>query len=217
MIDDQRGAQGAPQPTRSPDATSPSGTSARRAPAAGLSGRPEASATDEQTARHLQELVARLRSVAESVSAGIPPQYRLEAFRLLGASLLARAGDAHPAGPSTEPPDLRQATARAAAEGHLDLAAYAPIFALPGRTLLKALATLEVGRRQLGVEWMTPAEIERFLTERARVRSVYRTNISNALRAARHLADRRRRGRGYEYSLTPRGQELLERERALLG
>lgn len=158
-----------------------------------------------------------LERLAGLVEERLPPRYRTAAFRLLAeAALAGRTGPREPALPEPSqavPPPMPSPTT----ERHLDLAAYAPIFAAPGRILLKALAVLDVARRQLGVEWMTPSEIERFLTERARVRSAYRTNISNALRGARHLAERRRRGRGYEYALTSQGSDLLERERSLLG
>jgi hypothetical protein len=96
--------------------------------------------------------------------------------------------------------------------GRLDLSLFASILGGSGRMLQKSLVALEVSRSQLGIDWLTPAEIERFLIERGRVRTAYRTNISNALSGARHLVDRRRRGRGYEYRITAPGRELLERE-----
>lgn len=168
---------------------------------------------------------AALRELAELVEAEIPAGYRSEAFRALASWRLgARAPGEAPRAPQDASPShglpadsvaalapQRQAAA-GVRPGRLDLSPFATILGGSGRMLQKALVALEVSRGQLGVDWLTPTEIERFLIERARVRTAYRTNISNALSGARHLADRRRRGRGYEYRITPPGRDLLERE-----
>ncbi len=99
----------------------------------------------------------------------------------------------------------------------IDLERYAHALAGPGRLRSKALITLDIVATQLGVDWMTPGEIERFLVDRARATHVYRTNVSNALRGARGLVDRRRRGRAYEYRLTEAGRVVVDREVAILG
>ena len=97
-----------------------------------------------------------------------------------------------------------------------ELSGYASLFAPRGQTLLKALGVLKLGESQAGVRWMTPAEIAELLKDIG-ARSVFRSNISHALRKdSRHVA-RRRRGRGYEYALTHRGRERVEGELRLIG
>lgn len=167
-------------------------------------------------------VVSRARTLIDIIDAEIPPPYRVELFRILvpglvtdrrrptvaeGRPTVARADDGAPA----VRPEPRLERTR------LDLATYAAVLAQPGKNLLKALVALEVARDQLGIDWMTPAEVERLLADRAGVRSVYRTNLSNALSKAPGMADRRRRGRGYEYRITSLGRETLHREAALLG
>ncbi len=167
---------------------------------------------EQQNASRLPHFVELIRAI----EAEIPAKYRVEVFRALTT-------------PITSPPDLPRAhepprpeaaplvPASAAIRSRLNLSSYAGVLAAPGRTLLKALVGLNATASQLGVDWMTPSEIERFLVDRARVPHVYRTNISNALRGARQLVDRRRRGRGYEYRITLTGREALEREQKVLG
>ena len=166
------------------------------------------------------EQLSQIRSLIDLVQSEIPAEYRDEIFRQLLPRAIGEPPQAHRPSPSTGVA-MDQTQVEAAAgpidSSRLTLARYAAILAAPGRTLLKALAALDAGDTQLGIDWMTPAEIERFLVERTRVRSVYRTNISNALRGARPLADRRRHGRGYEYRITLPGREALERELAILG
>lgn len=162
------------------------------------------------------EQVSRVRSLIEILQAEVPPAFRQEVFRqLLPAALLGSAAVSAAARPTPPPP--AESGALVIGASHLDLSRYAVLLAGPGRTLVKALAALDAAQEQLGIDWMSPSEIERFLTERARVRSVYRTNISNALRGARQMVDRRRRGRGYEYRITLPGKEALEREVTILG
>lgn len=168
-------------------------------------------------------VVSRARTLIDIIDAEIPPPYRVELFRILAPELVterrrpavaqersavARAAEGAPAARRPEPRLERT---------RLDLATYAAVLAQPGKNLLKALVALEVARDQLGFDWMTPAEVERLLADRAGVRSVYRTNLSNALSKAPGMADRRRRGRGYEYRITSLGRETLHREAALLG
>lgn len=166
------------------------------------------------------EQLSQIRSLIDLVQSEIPAEYRDEIFRQLLPRAIGEPPQAHRPPPSTAMA-MDQTHVEVAAgpidSSRLTLARYASILAAPGRTLLKALAALDAGDTQLGIDWMTPAEIERFLVERARVRSVYRTNISNALRGARPLADRRRHGRGYEYRITMPGRDALERELAILG
>ncbi len=149
-------------------------------------------------------------SLIAVVESRVPEPYRLEIVRALLPQAIGRGtGDVTPS-TVTRP--------RAASTGsRLQLAPYASVLSTPGKMLLKALVALEATSLQLGIEWMTPSEIERFLAERARVPSVYRTNLSNALRAARDLVDRRRRGRAYEYRITRRGRAALERDLAIGG
>jgi hypothetical protein len=164
-----------------------------------------------------------LAELASLVESSVPSGYRQEAFRALARWQLR--GDLQPLSPrglGQDHPDSPPAThggqnagvgrLERPALGRLALGAYSGILAAPGRMLMKSLVALEVSRTQLGIEWLAPAEIERFLVERARVRSAYRTNISNALSGARQLVDRRRRGRGYEYRLTAGGRQVLDRE-----
>ena len=152
--------------------------------------------------------VDRVLSLIAIVEKRVPAAYRVEIVRaLLPRAIRKSASDlGTKVAPHAEPGSSR-----------LRLARYAPVLAASGKMLLKALVALEATSVQLEIEWMTPSEIERFLAERGRVRSVYRTNVSNALRAARELVDRRRRGRAYEYRITERGRAALERDLAIAG
>lgn len=164
-------------------------------------------------------VVSRVRTLIDILDAEIPPPYRVELFRLLAPGLVptAQAPPGQPSPPLPPPRAVGPAAEPRLERTRLDLAPYAAILAQPGKNLLKAMVALEVARDQLGIDWMTPAEVERLLAERAGVRSVYRTNLSNALSKAPGMADRRRRGRGYEYRITALGRETLHREAALLG
>ena len=156
----------------------------------------------------LSDEVDRALSLIAIVESRVPETYRVEIVR----ALLPHAVGA----PATEISASSRQRAESGAS-RLQLARYAPVLATSGKMLLKSLVALEATSAQLGIEWMTPSEIERFLAERGRVRSVYRTNVSNALRAARDLVDRRRRGRAYEYRITDRGRAALERDLAIAG
>lgn len=170
------------------------------------------------------EKVGRLRSLIDVLEGELPLPYRVEAFRLLARRVL---GDIAP--PDVQPDELAPSRPAAAIEGEqsqppgalegarLDVGPYAAILARPGRTTLKGLVALEIALSQLGITWMTPAEIERLLSERCGVRSIYRTNLSSGLGEARGLVDRRRRGRGFEYRIAAQGRETLRRELALGG
>lgn len=147
-------------------------------------------------------------SLIAMVERRVPEAYRVEIVRAL---LPGAVGSPTSTTAAAAAPRAESGTSR------LRLGRYAPVLATSGKTLLKALVALEATSSQLGIGWMTPSEIERFLAERGRVRSVYRTNVSNSLRAARDLADRRRRGRGYEYRITDRGRAALERDLAIAG
>ncbi len=141
----------------------------------------------------------------------VPAEYRVPLFSALLGGGVDRAESERRRDSATE------ASPAAPEWVGIDLGAYVKALSGPGRLLEKALITLEIVVTQMGVEWMTPAEIERFLVERARATHVYRTNVSNALRRARGLVDRRRRGRAYEYRLTEAGAAVVEREIAILG
>ena len=158
--------------------------------------------------RHDQE-IRRALDLIQAIESRVPSEYRLTLF-----TALLEVADV-----AAEP--SRQETAgeqQSATQGiGVDLGAYARALSGPGRLLAKALITLEIVATQMSIDWMTPAEIERFLVERARATHVYRTNVSNALRRARGLVDRRRRGRAYEYRLTEAGRAVVERELAILG
>jgi hypothetical protein len=105
----------------------------------------------------------------------------------------------------------------AGAPGLPDLGAYAGLLARRGETLLKALAVLHLAEVHLGVRWMTPSEIARLLGEIDDAHTVYRSNLSNALRQEQILVSRRPRGRGYEYGLTLPGRDRVLRELRLSG
>ncbi len=156
----------------------------------------------------LSDEVDRVLSLIDLVESRVPETYRVEIVRALLP---------HAVGKSVSEPSSAPQARPGSVTSRLRLARYAPVLATSGKMLLKALVALEVTSMQLGIEWMTPSEIERFLAERGRVRSVYRTNLSNALRAARDLVDRRRRGRAYEYRITDRGRAALERDLAIVG
>lgn len=167
-------------------------------------------------------LVSRVQTLIDILDTEIASPYRVELFRLLAPGLMpdtpAPATTSAPGGTPPVAPAPRR-TGERLERTRLDFATYAPILAQPGRNLLKALVALEVARDQLEIEWVSPAEVERLLADRAGVRSVYRTNLSNALSQAPGMADRRRRdrGRGYEYRISALGRETLHREAALLG
>ena len=187
---------------------------------------PEAAPGDQVVAPSESGAVASLVAYLED---RVPPRYRVELFRALLPRVLARmpTGWPGPGGRGTFDPLPHPALARrtpppesadvASLRQQLDLSPYASVLAAPGRTLLKAMVALDAAARQLDVSWMTPSEIERLLSERARVRSIYRTNISNALRSALDWVDRRRRGRAYEYRLTASGRARLRRQLDLAG
>lgn len=145
----------------------------------------------------------KIRQLISYVSSSVPYAYRAPLF----AYLLPRVLE----------PDTRITRGAGAARATpFDLSGYSALFARRGQTLLKALGALNLGESQAGVRWMTPAEIAKLLKEVGAC-SVFRSNISNALREdVRHVA-RRRRGRGFEYELTGRGRERVERELRLIG
>lgn len=162
--------------------------------------------------------LAKLRVIAEAVDARIPARYRREAFRALARRVVSgpdpvqnhvvsaehelSRGEASAASGSPEP----------AAGVRMGLAAFAQLLTSPGRVLLKALAALQAAADQTDLEWMTPAEIEHLLREQGGTAGIYRTNVSNALRASRGLVDRRRRQRGFEYRITTLGRQTLASE-----
>ncbi len=157
--------------------------------------------------------IQRALDLIRAIDARVPAEYRVSLFTaLLGADLLGVAGTG-----GRQRMDAAAETQPTAALVGIDLGAYAKALAGPGRLLAKALITLDIVVTQMKIDWMTPAEIERFLVERARATNVYRTNVSNALRRARGLVDRRRRGRAYEYRITDAGRAVVEREIAILG
>lgn len=179
--------------------------------ASGQSGEPlSGRAGPEYGSDRLARLVGLIRAIEQQV----PEPYRVEVLRILAAAEETAERRASPDGQRIESPLTPPS---APSRSRLNLSSYAGVLGSPGRTLLKALVALDATASQLGVDWMTPSEIERFLVDRARVPHVYRTNISNALRGARQLVDRRRRGRGYEYRITLTGREALEREQKVLG
>ncbi len=150
-----------------------------------------------------------------ALEARVPADYRLALFE---AIVRADAQAFAPAGVRLGPASDGVAPSASVADWvGIDLNVYAKALSGPGRLLAKTLVTLEIVASQMSVDWMTPAEIERFLVERARATHVYRTNVSNALRRARGLVDRRRRGRAYEYRLTKAGRGVVEREIAIFG
>jgi hypothetical protein len=153
--------------------------------------------------------------VIEAVESRLPESYRVAAFRVLLAAELhvgPLAGGVRQAEVPASPGRVPNADWVG-----IELAPYVNALAGPGRLLPKALITLEIVAKQIQAEWMTPSEIERFLVERARATHIYRTNVSNALRRAPGLVDRRRRGRAYEYRITEAGRLVVEREIAILG
>lgn len=159
-----------------------------------------------------------LARLIEFVEGEVPEQYRAAVLghllpRVLGAE--AAGGEQLPTVPVTNAAEgsLRD---HPAAPQRIDLSAYEVLLLRRGEPLLKALIALHVGRVQLGIRWMTPAEIAFFLREVAGVRSAYRSNISNALRREETLVTRRPRGRGYEYGLVRRGDGFLERQLRLV-
>ena len=162
---------------------------------------------------HDQEISRALELINE-IESRVPAQYRVTLFTALLTDGLGGAGDGVR---GRQRQDGLVGPPRTADWVGIDLGAYAKALSGPGRLLSKALITLEIVVTQMTIEWMTPAEIERFLVERARATHVYRTNVSNALRRARGLVDRRRRGRAYEYRLTEAGRDVVEREIAILG
>lgn len=168
--------------------------------------------------------ISRLRSLIQILESEIPESYRVEMFRLLAPEVLPESEVAPAPSPTAEQsPTIPPVTATATpadprlGTAQLDLGPYTSVLASPGKTLLKSLTALDVAFTQLGIQWMTPGEVERFLVERVGSRSIYRTNVSNALSKARGMVDRRRRGRGYEYRLTAFGRDTLHRELRLIG
>lgn len=139
------------------------------------------------------EILGRLRRLAEAIDASLPEAYRTAAFATLAPRVQAERID----------------------EDGLDLDAYMPILMRRGDVLLKALAGLHLAETFLEVRWMTPAELADLLGEKAGARSVYRSNLSNALRRETALVARQRRGRGWCYSLTDQGRRRIEREMRL--
>ena len=154
-----------------------------------------------------------LREALRRALAPARPTAPAEEDRRVDHDVPRREPSAPAMGPEPSPGGVRPIPARDGVE--LDLARYAVVLAEPGRTLLKGLVALDVAETQLAIPWMTPAEIETLLRRRARVAPIYRTNLSNALRDARGLIDRRRRGRAYEYRLTDAGRNHLYRALAL--
>lgn len=144
------------------------------------------------------------------VEAEVPDPYRTV---VLSHLLRLRSQDAATA----EPTKQREGAATPGAVGQytdrlsVDVSIYGSLLGRRGEPLVKSLAALHASETQLGVRWMTPAEVTFFLREIAGIPSAYRSNISNALRQEQALVTRRPRGRGYEYGLTRRGHSYLER------
>lgn len=175
-------------------------------------------ALDAPAQQHVTDALMYIAAVEEQV----PPAYRLTVLESVLALRRGQATSEAAGGPDSRearPSRPAVAPARGASQDDMviDLERYAHALAGPGRLLAKALITLEIVATQMGVDWMTPSEIERFLVDRARATHVYRTNVSNALRGARGLVDRRRRGRAYEYRITEAGRVVVDREVAILG
>lgn len=178
----------------------------------GANSTPASEARDQDPGLPERRLLAARRLVDE-IDSRFPSGYRRAVLRALLPLTLAevpasgRGGMADAPDRVSRPPSTRA----------LDTDRYVPILAAPGRTLLKALAALEMASSQLGITWMSPTEIERLLKRRLHLRSIYRSNLSSALSTAQDLVERRGRGRGYEYRITRKGRRKLERELAILG
>lgn len=139
---------------------------------------------------------ARLHALFRYVEERVPQPFRERVLDHLLPRVLA---------PAPGPP----ATPEASSD---PLETYHPLLERRGDTLVKALVGLRLGELLLGVQWMTPREIVDLLREDAGVPSLYRSNVSNALREASREVRRRRRGRGFEYSLVAAGRRHLDRE-----
>lgn len=83
-----------------------------------------------------------------------------------------------------------------------------------GKPLDKWLATLAVAEEEMeSAVALTGPEIAKILTTRFRVPGVHATNVNRDLRNARGFVNRRKRGAGFEYSLTRRGLTSIKLRR----
>ncbi len=163
----------------------------------------------------------RLLELLDYLEERIPSAYRVELLSYLLPRAIPDERVAAVRGVMSEE-DARAARPAAGRHGTeergvVGLESYLALFAGRGNTLLKALASLRFAEAQLGVRWLTPAEIVRLLGEIDDAPRVYRSNVSNVLRKEESLVARRPRGRGYEYGLTKPGRARVMRELSLLG
>lgn len=165
----------------------------------------------------------RLAKLAGEVESRIPARYRREAFRALAqravqlVDALGSIGERLESPPASAPMDAPTRPPEGPALRSFDgagqeLGLDRRLLQAPGKPLLKALLVLQVAADGLGHAWLTPSEIERLLTERGGASGVYRSNLSNALRASTGLVERRQRGRGFEYRITAAGRAMLATE-----
>lgn len=89
----------------------------------------------------------------------------------------------------------------------LDLGEY-DILLSKGDLLTRCLVVLYVLKRQLGVEDLTPPEMERVLKHLG-IPSAYKTNISNTLRNSRRYVTRTKEGKRYKYALTRLAEDFI--------
>lgn len=149
-----------------------------------------------------------LRRLLQFLDSEVPGPYRIPLFTHLLHRLAPRpAAAVRPARRRGFPRDEA-----APPPTPITLRPYRVILQRRGNNLLKALAALDAAERQVGTAWLTPRQVTDLLKDAAGSRSIYRSNVSNALRTAEEVVDRRREGRGYAYRITTHGRETLERE-----
>lgn len=90
---------------------------------------------------------------------------------------------------------------------HLNRTEY-PEISDSSTVLERSLQVLKIAREAYGVEWLTPTTISRVLSEKFRVNTEPK-QVSDKLGGVRKLANRRKAGKGYEYSIMQPGESYI--------
>lgn len=164
-----------------------------------------------------QELLKRLAEKAATAVTDLPERLQGPALEtilrfLLEAELTAQRTIIDKKLPATEAQEgahiaHRNEMLERVLSTRLDLGEY-DILLSKGDLLTKCLVVLYILNRQLGIEDLTPPEMERILKHLG-IPSAYKTNISNTLRNSRRYVTRTKEGKRYKYALTRLAEDFI--------
>ncbi len=164
-----------------------------------------------------QELLKRLAEKAATAVTDLPERLQGPALEtilrfLLEAELAAQKTIIDKKLPATETQEgahiaHRNKMLERVLSTRLDLGEY-DILLSKGDLLTRCLVVLYILNRKLGIEDLTPPEMERILKHLG-IPYAYKTNISNTLRNSRRYVTRTKEGKRYKYALTRLAEDFI--------